>query len=564
MFCTPVFDNFAVTTTVTLTSPLPVEGETLLIERETNNDDLIDVMEFFPCIDDTIDDEFYDSHVDLFSLLSADIQHDLCRSKDIFHDCLDVTSTLIKGCHFYDARNEYDHGLVAPHWFRSEDEFYLWTLIKLPLFCLTMLFWDTLTYLLVHLFQSSNNAPFNKSYASSNRSTRLTFYPKKWMIFTSSIMLLHSVFQGHLPTFPLVLPSFDQLTIIQAPLRSYKNIKDIDQLVCLNFDTLRQFNRIKATQLIQDLETYVDRSSSKLSTTELDNFFDSYSEIPVNKLHWFHCRTDLDTSNTPTSTNFDPFCFDTITSKRFVVNCHNDAASDLFKPESNIAPSFNAHTHLLRPDAFLSFKQSRHPIIFDTGASLAITFDKNDFEGPIQSPNRPMKLGGMANGLEIEGIGTVAWGFTAADGSEIVLRTQCYYVPRANARLLSPQRLLNKAKGVKGTYSGDESTFSLNIDDCPSLCMSYDERSNLPIGYATTDCVTTPQVHFSILDDQNQNLTLGQKLLLEWHYRLGHMNFPHVQWILRCFPFVAVKFHSASKCDVSSLKCETCEFAKAY
>ena len=41
------------------------------------------------------------------------------------------------------------------------------------------------------------------------------------------------------------------------------------------------------------------------------------------------------------------------------------------------------------------------------------------------------------------------------------------------------------------------------------------------------------------------------------------MNFPHVQWILRRFPFVAVKFHAASKCDINGLKCEVCELAKA-
>lgn len=139
MFCTPVYDNFAVTTTfTTFVPPFPVEREILLIERETNSDSSINVIKFVPCVDDTslmINNEFYNSHVDLFSLLSEDTQHDLCCSQDTSRDYLDITSTLIKGFHFYDACNDRGHDLIAPNWFCSKDECYLWTLTKVPLFC---------------------------------------------------------------------------------------------------------------------------------------------------------------------------------------------------------------------------------------------------------------------------------------------------------------------------------------------------------------------------------------------------------------------------------------------
>jgi hypothetical protein len=65
-----------------------------------------------------------------------------------------------------------------------------------------------------------------------------------------------------------------------------------------------------------------------------------------------------------------------------------------------------------------------------------------------------MKLGGMANDLEIKGIGTAAWTFDAADGSEIQLLTQAYWVQNSKARLLSPQKLFNKKKGHFWTVSG--------------------------------------------------------------------------------------------------------------
>jgi hypothetical protein len=59
--------------------------------------------------------------------------------------------------------------------------------------------------------------------------------------------------------------------------------------------------------------------------------------------------------------------------------------------------------------------ESRAPVIFDTGASLAITPNKHDFVEPPTSLSRLMTLGGMANDLENNGIGTVEWTFDAAD-----------------------------------------------------------------------------------------------------------------------------------------------------
>jgi hypothetical protein len=58
---------------------------------------------------------------------------------------------------------------------------------------------------------------------------------------------------------------------------------------------------------------------------------------------------------------------------------------------------------------------SRAPVIFDTGVSLAITPNQHHFFEPSTSPSRRMALGGMANGLEIKGIRTVAWTFDASD-----------------------------------------------------------------------------------------------------------------------------------------------------
>ena len=70
----------------------------------------------------------------------------------------------------------------------------------------------------------------------------------------------------------------------------------------------------------------------------------------------------------------------------------------------------------------------KHPIIFDAGASLAITPDQLDFDGPMSVPTGDLRLGGMTSGLRIEGIGTVTWTFANLDGTEVrisVWHTMC-------------------------------------------------------------------------------------------------------------------------------------------
>ena len=210
----------------------------------------------------------------------------------------------------------------------------------------------------------------------------------------------------------------------------------------------------------------------------------------------------------------------------------------------------------------------RKPVIFDTGASLGITFDKNDFDGPLTVPEGDLRLGGMAQGLKIAGVGPVTWTFRNPDGSEVKIRSQCYYVPEAKVRLISPQRLFNKNKGVTGKFEGDEDTFTLQFNGGHRLVVEYDDRNHLPIGYATVgddlQPMINPQANLSLFDETNQNITAGHRLLLNWHGRFGHLNFPAVQRILRQFPFVSIKFAAAAKCDLTDFRCEICQYAKAH
>jgi hypothetical protein len=89
----------------------------------------------------------------------------------------------------------------------------------------------------------------------------------------------------------------------------------------------------------------------------------------------------------------------------------NDSTTEL---ESNLAPSDLTLSELIGntmmcPVVNNAMSQWIMTVIFDTGASLAITPELSDFVSPPKPLARPMKLGGMANGIEIKGIGIIAW-----------------------------------------------------------------------------------------------------------------------------------------------------------
>jgi hypothetical protein len=134
-------------------------------------------------------------------------------------------------------------------------------------------------------------------------------------------------------------------------------------------------------------------------------------------------------------------------------------------------------------------------IIFDTGAILAITPELSDFVEPPKPLVRPMRLGSMANGIEIAGIGIIAWMFTAKDSTEVQIRTEACHVPAAKQKMSSSQCLFNKKKGIFGTFSGDEDKFELHLNDPPVISVPYDTCSSLSIAEAMCGSEPEPTVN---------------------------------------------------------------------
>jgi hypothetical protein len=69
-----------------------------------------------------------------------------------------------------------------------------------------------------------------------------------------------------------------------------------------------------------------------------------------------------------------------------------------------------------------------------------------------------------------------------------------------------------------------------------------------------------PRVNISVLDEENINLSPEKTLLLEWHYRFGHLNFARVKHLLWHVAFLAQRFAAAVIDDPP--KCHVCQLAK--
>lgn len=282
-------------------------------------------------------------------------------------------------------------------------------------------------------------------------------------------------------------------------------------------------------------------------------------------LQSFHASSFGSSPSSPlspvTTTFFDPFQFDNLHPTAHIVHAYGILDST-FHP-SSVEPSPRAFNALCdsRTTVFRPFDAADHhfPVIFDYGASRAISGCKDDFVTPITKPPTAMRLGGMANGMSIEGIGKVKWTFQV--GQEVlVLHTSCFYVPSAKARLLSPQRLFNAKEGTTGSFSCLENNATLQLNDLPTLTIPYDARSYLPIHEATS--YSSTQLNLSINDSENQNLKPSQHLLNLWHQRFGYHNYQYIQRILRDPLFTSPWFSSASRCEIPT--CSICQFAKAH
>ena len=69
-------------------------------------------------------------------------------------------------------------------------------------------------------------------------------------------------------------------------------------------------------------------------------------------------------------------------------------------------------------------------VVLDSSCTCAISFDKDDFAGPIR-PVQFVELKGIVSRLSVQGVGQAHWTFLNEQGQCVTIPLPCLYVPEA-------------------------------------------------------------------------------------------------------------------------------------
>ena len=225
-------------------------------------------------------------------------------------------------------------------------------------------------------------------------------------------------------------------------------------------------------------------------------------------------------------------------------------------------------------------------LIIDTGASGSVTGDKSDFiPGTLKLLKHPIHHDGIGGCQHATHTGITRYETFDDKGDLVELKHQTHFVPGINCRLFSPQSFYSwirqngggeKGNGEHGFHSNGSSreifdkpleTFHdrscLHLPGGKTLTIPHDKISRLPLLHCFKDAVATSQTlaMSCVSDELNQNLTHLQKLLLQWHFRLGHIGFQWLQWVARQ-GFLGPQAERAGTRKVDAPKCAACQFGK--
>jgi hypothetical protein len=266
--------------------------------------------------------------------------------------------------------------------------------------------------------------------------TYMFFGSLGWMVLVRRILIQTAAFQG--PVHPFS-------TVTMQLKGAYTRTQRLDEVVDLSPSTFVQYQSLEAKKLWKEFTTEDKKNGLEGHGCSLEidesEFFDAYENLPIYREEFFDCLENCESENYDDCARRNLLDLDGSYSARVVVDCCGTSTSqhstsgitespstETTVLESNLAPCELALSELIGntmicPVVNNAMSQWIMTVIFDTGASLAITPELADFVSPPKPLARPMKLGGMANGIEIKGIGIIAWNFAAKYGTEVQIRT---------------------------------------------------------------------------------------------------------------------------------------------
>jgi hypothetical protein len=205
--------------------------------------------------------------------------------------------------------------------------------------------------------------------------------------------------------------------------------------------------------------------------------------------------------------------------------------------------------------------------IVDTGCSQVATFDKSDFLPGTFKPSSGTFMGGIASGLAILGEGSVRYEVLDHKGRIRVFATTALLVEGLPVRLFPPQRLMpTRDSGYFSINGADGGSFHFRSDG-GVVSTPLDPTTGLPVLTLFPDADAAAAsfeqgLYACVSQENNQDLTPGQKETLRWHSRLGHVAMPVVKWLARRNLLGRWSSTIANVRDGACPQCASCTYAK--
>ena len=153
-------------------------------------------------------------------------------------------------------------------------------------------------------------------------------------------------------------------------------------------------------------------------------------------------------------------------------------------------------------------------------------------EGTLKRLTKPISLGGIAGGLQVNYCGQVQWETIDDNGNVVVIRTKVFLQEQLTSRLFSPQAFLAKDPDGKSRFLQvlhDRGELHLSANS--KISMKYDSSflPRLMLFKSGSADTSMKALTGSLVLDSNMNLDAKTKHWLRWHYKLGHLSFEHTR-----------------------------------
>ena len=199
------------------------------------------------------------------------------------------------------------------------------------------------------------------------------------------------------------------------------------------------------------------------------------------------------------------------------------------------------------------------PYIVDTGCACSCSPVKDDFESLKPLP-RPIILKGVTGEQKCTLGGMLRLQCINNKGDVVTLRSPAYYNPEQSVRLFSPQCHFQVMHQKKGSLLFSWARTYLQMPDIGNLPVHIDNASYMPIltCFHNVDKAMKHLANPCVTDEINPMLSAKSKLLLKLHYKMGHLGFKHLKFLLRAFKLFGSAGVMAADPSTDIPKCSSC------